>query len=127
MSIETQRRRNKVWVVAYSAACAVVFLPPLRSLIHVALASETCSHILLIPFVSIVLLWMERNQWSKTLTRGTSSAAVLLLAGAVLGALGWRGTAAAPESDWLALAIMGFLLFFWAGFLFFYGSSAFKA
>ena len=127
MSIETQRRRNTVWFVAYTAACALVFLSPLRSLIHVALASETYSHILLIPFVSIVLLWTERNRWSKTLTHSTSSAAVLLLAGAVLGALGWRGTIAAPESDWLALAIMGFLFFLGAGFLFFYGSSAFKA
>jgi exosortase len=127
MSIETQRWRNTAWFVAYTAACALVFLSPLRRLIHVALASETYSHILLIPFVSIVLLWTERNRWSKTLTHSTSSAAVLLLAGAVLGAVGWRGTIAAPESDWLALAIMGFLFFFGAGFLFFYGSSAFKA
>ena len=127
MSIETQRRRNTVWFVAYTAACALVFLSPLRNLIHVALASDTYSHILLIPFVSIFLLWMERDRWSKTLTRSTSSAAVLLLAGAVLGALGWRGTATAPEGDWLAVSILGFLFFFWAGFLLFYGSAAFKA
>jgi len=127
MSIETQRRRNTVWFVAYTAACALVFLPTLRNLIHVALASDTYSAHFAHPFRQHLLLWMERNRWSKTLTRSTSSAAVLLLAGAVLGALGWRGTAAAPESDWLALSIMGFLFFFWAGFLLFYGSSAFKA
>jgi exosortase len=126
MSTETQRWRNTVGFVAYAAACALVFQAPLRNLIHVALASDTYSHILLIPFVSIGLLWIERNRWFKTLTRSTSSATAFLLAGTVLGALGWRGTAVAPESDWLILTILGFLFFLWAGFLFFYGSSAFK-
>lgn len=128
MSAETDRRRNTVWFVAYTAACTLVFLAPLRGLIHIALASDTYSHILLIPFISIVLLWIERNRLLKTPTGGTSSAAgLLLLAGVALGALGWRSPAAASESDWPALAILGFLFLIWAGFLFFYGASAFKA
>jgi hypothetical protein len=61
------------------------------------------------------------------MTRSSSSAAVLLLAGTALGALGWRGQVAASESDWPALAILGFLCLIWAGFLFFYGASAFRA
>ena len=126
MSTDTQRRRNTLWLTAYTAAIALIFLAPLRSLTHLALASDTYSHILLIPFVSIALLWMDRNRLFKSLTRSTSSAAVLLLAGAGLGTFGWRGTDAAPGSDSLALAILGFLFFFWAGFLFFYGSAAFK-
>lgn len=128
MSAETDRRRNTVWFVAYTAACTLVFLAPLRGLIHIALASDTYSHILLIPFISLVLLWIERNRLLKTPTGGTSSAAgLLLLAGVALGALGWRSPAAVSESDWPALAILGFLFLIWAGFLFFYGASAFKA
>ena len=57
----------------------------------------------------------------------SSAAVLLLLAGAALGALGWRSPAAASENDWPALAILGFLCLIWAGFLFFYGASAFRA
>jgi exosortase len=127
MSIETHHRRNTIWFVAYTAACALVFLPPLRSLIHVALASDSYSHILLIPFVSIVLVWMERERLFQTLERNRSSAVVLFCVGALLGAFGWRNPSLFAGGDWLGLTILGFLCMIWAGFLFFYGASAFKA
>jgi exosortase len=127
MLAETHLRRNTVWYAAYIVACALVFLAPLRDLIHVAVSSDTYSHILLIPFVSIVLVWMERERLFRTLERSPSSAAVLICAGALLGAFGWRNPSLSTEGDGPSLAILGFLSLIWAGFLFFYGAAAFRA
>lgn len=123
---ETLTRRT-IGFAAYAAACAAVFQAPLRSLAQVALASDTYSHILIVPFVGIFLLWTERERIFQALGRTASSAAVLFFAGALLGAFGWRQASLFPEGDWLGLIILGFLCLIWAGFLFFYGAPAFKA
>jgi exosortase len=120
-------KRITIWFATYATACAVVFWAPLRSLMQVALASKTYSHILIVPFVSMVLVWMERERIFQTLERTRSSPVVLLCVGALLGAFGWRNTSLSAGADWLGLAILGFLCLIWAGFLFFYGASAFKA
>jgi len=117
--------RTTIWFAAYATACAVAFWAPLRSLMHVALTSDTYSHILIVPFISLVLAWMEREQLFRVLGRNAPSAAVLFFVGALLGAFGWRAPSA--EGDWLGLAILGFVCLIWAGFLFFYGASAFDA
>jgi exosortase len=127
ISAETHRRRNTIWFAAYIVACALVFLAPLRGLIHVALSSDTYSHILLIPFVSIALLWMQRERLFQTLERSRWSAAAIFCAGALLGAFGWRSSTLSAGGDWLSMGILGFVILIWAGFLFFYGAPAFKA
>jgi len=127
MATRTARKRSTIWFAAYATVCAVAFWAPLRSLMQVALASDTYSHILVVPFVSIVLVWMKRERLFRTLEPNRSSAAVLFCGGALLGAVGWRNPSLSAGGDWLGLAILGFLCLIWAGFLFFYGASAFKA
>jgi exosortase len=127
MVTRTARMRNTIWFAAYATACAVAFWAPLRSLVQLALASDEYSHILIVPFISIVLVWMRRERLFQTLEPNRSSAAVLFCVGALLGAFGWRSASLSAGGDWLGLAILGFLCLIWAGFLFFYGASAFNA
>ncbi len=127
MATSTECKRITIWFAAYAMACACAFWAPLRRLMQVALASETYSHILIVPFVSIGMAWMERERVFQALERSRSSAAVLFGVGALLGAFGWRNSSSSGGGDWLALAIVGFLCLIWAGFLLFYGASAFKA
>jgi exosortase len=127
MSTPAVRARRTFWFGTYVAVCAIAFWLPLRDLIQTALSSDTYSHILVIPFVSLALVCMDRKQLFGTLDNGTLPAAALGVAGAALGAFTWRTASASPASDWLFLAVLSFLLFVWAGFLLFYGSSAFKA
>ena len=127
MATRTARMRSTIWFAAYATACAVAFWASLRSLVQLALASDEYSHILIVPFISIVLVWMERERLFQTLEPNRSSAAVLFCVGALLGAFGWRSPSLSAGTDWLGLAILGFLCLIWAGFLFFYGTSAFKA
>lgn len=127
MVTRTACKRSTIWFAAYATVCAVAFWAPLRSLMQVALTSDTYSHILVVPFVSIVLVWMKRERLFRTLEPNLSSAAVLFCGGALLGAVGWRNPSLSAGGDWLGVAILGFLCLIWAGFLFFYGASAFKA
>jgi exosortase len=127
MVTHTARMRSTIWFAAYATACAVAFWAPLRSLVQLALASDEYSHILIVPFISVSLMWMERERLFQTLEPNRSSAAVLFCIGALLGAFGWRNLSLSARGDWLGLAILGFLCLIWAGFLFFYGASAFNA
>jgi exosortase len=127
MATRTAFLRSTVWFAVYVGACSLAFWVPLRNLMQVALASDTYSHILIVPFVSIVLVWWERERLFQTVERNVSSAAPLFVLGAMLGALSWRAAVFSPGNDFLGVAILGFLCLLWAGFLFFYGASAFKA
>jgi exosortase len=117
---------NAIWLGAYSVACAAAFWAPLRALMQLALTSDTYSHILLIPFISLFLLWMERERLFKTVQPNHLFAGALLCLGVLVGAFARRAALISPDGDWLTLAILGFLCLIWAGFLFFYGTSVFK-
>jgi exosortase len=127
MATPTARKRSTIWFAAYAAVCAAAFWMPLRSLIQVALASDVYSHILIVPFISIVLVWTERKRLFRTLEPDPPSAAILFCVGALLGAFGWRNQSLSAGGDWLGLAVLGFLCLIWAGYLFFYGAPAFRA
>jgi exosortase len=127
MKVHAARTRSTIWFAVFVTACAAAFRLPLRSLIQMALGSDTYSHILVIPFISVVLVWMERERVFQSLGCNRLSAGVLFCAGASLGVLGWRASSLSPEGDWLTLTTLGFLCLIWAGFLFFYGASPFKA
>ncbi|HUZ05687.1 MAG TPA: exosortase/archaeosortase family protein [Acidobacteriaceae bacterium] len=127
MATPTARMRSTIWFAAYAATCLLVFWVPLRSLAQLALSSDTYSHILIIPFISIFLVFIERERLFRTLGRSVSPAAVLFVAGVLLGVLGWKAGAFFSGSNSLELVILGFLCLIWAGFLFFYGTRAFAA
>jgi exosortase len=119
--------RRAIWFAGYTAVCVAAFLVPLRSLMQMALGSDTYSHILIIPAISIFLLWKERESIFQNEGRNRAGAGVLFAAGILLSALGWRYDSLFDEGDWLGFYILGFLCVLWAGFLFFYGAQAFYA
>ncbi len=127
MATPTTFARNTIWFAAYAIACAVVFWSPLRGLTQLALGSDEYSHILIVPFVSIVLVWMERERLFRILKRSSLSAAALFCAGVLLGVFATKNPLFSAGDNWLDFAILGFLCLIWAGFLFFYGTQAFKA
>jgi exosortase len=122
---DTQRHRT-VWFAAYAAACVAAFQAPLRNLKQLALTSDPYSHILIVPIVSVFLIWMERERVFRNLGHNRSAAGALFCVGAMLAGFGWRQTSLFPGGDWLGLVIFGFLCLIWAGFLFLYGGEAFN-
>jgi exosortase C (VPDSG-CTERM-specific) len=115
------------------ALCALVlslaFCRPLYSLIRLALAQELYSHIILIPLVSVYLVWIRKTTFLRAIGSKTSSGLAISLLVAALASLGlhWilmgrgEGTIGA---DALVLPILSFVLFLASGALFFFGQQA---
>ena len=123
---ETQARRT-ILVCRLRVACVAAFQAPLRSLMQMALDSDTYSHILIVPIISIFLLWMERERIFQNEGRNRAAAGVLFGAGILLSAIGWKYSSLFAGEYWLGFYILGFLCMLWAGFLFFYGARDFYA
>lgn len=127
MHDSSELTRKTLWFSAYVALCVLIFLSPLRDLVRLSLSSDTDSHLPLIPCITLFLLFMQRETYFQRIERSVWPAAAMFSLGALLYLMSrWLGGAMPPD-DSLALAILGLLCLAWAGFLFFYGSRAFRA
>ena len=114
------------FVLALSGAFAI----PLFGLARYAAGSELYSHILLLPFVSVYLGWLQRDRLPRERAGGYRDAWVpaLLGAGVLLGygLLRLRGWNPA-QNDYLSTTIFSWFCFLTGGFLYFFGASALRA
>jgi exosortase len=115
------------WLAIYLAACAALFLNPLRELLRLSLTSDTYSPIIVIPLIAISMIYMERKAILQK-TGGTSRfAAAFFSIGVLLYALTRQFGLSISADGSLALAILGFLFLVWSGFSWVFGSRAFRA
>jgi len=119
--------RKTLWFGGYLVACLAMFWPSVRDLFHLALSQDTYSHILLVPFITVGLILMNRRRLSESTESGRRAAAILFLSGMLLFGLSWRFGFLLPGGNLLAYAILPLIFLVWAGFLFFYGSQAFRS
>jgi exosortase C (VPDSG-CTERM-specific) len=106
------------------AVCTVVlaacFTAPLFALVRFALHSELYSHILLIPFVSVYLAWLRKNEFLHD-SEPDRKLALLPLAAGLLSSLGFLALHSrlhlAPVDSLAWNVFSFFLLFVGAGFL----------
>jgi exosortase len=116
-----------LWFVLYAAVCVVLYWRPLHDLVRVALSSDTYSHILLIPFISMGLVWMAKGRIFAITSHSPRMAAAFLFPGALLWLLSHRLGGSLSANASLELAILSLLCFFWCGFALIYGKQAFRA
>ncbi|HVN08666.1 MAG TPA: exosortase/archaeosortase family protein [Patescibacteria group bacterium] len=119
--------RRAVWFAGYLALCAAAFARPLWELARLSLSQDTYSHILLIPFVSAGLVWMQPRRKDAAGPSSRGLAAIVFLAGAAIFALNWKIGETLPAGGSLALTVLSLLFLVWAGVLFVYGSRVFRA
>ena len=119
--------RKATFFAIFLLACVAAGWSSVRALVQLALSEDTYSHILLVPFITVTLLWMNRGD--KKLWNGSNPGAAmpLFLVGVALLLFGARLGAMVPGDDPLGLAILGLVLLIWAGVLFFFGTGAFRA
>src|SRR5581483_7431307 len=106
-------RKWRIW----GAACFLVlviaaFNQSLFSLMRYAVGSDLYSYILLVPFVSVYLLWVRREQFAKNYVTNLGLTAVFLIAAVVLLVVSSAWQSAAPEAnkpERLALVTLSFL------------------
>ena len=122
----TLRDRSKrliqfgLWIVAWS----IPFARPLQSLIHSCLENDNASHILLIPFISAWVLYLERQTAFRRVFYDFPVAVFFLVLAA--GLYGWtfRFKAYWSENNALTGYILALLLLWIAGFALFFGRAA---
>jgi exosortase len=101
---------------------------PIRDLVGFALdpANTAASQIVLIPFISAILIYLNRKTIFESVHYSVLSGTVVAMLGCGLliggSALGRR----LAEDDRLALATSSIVILWLGGFLFFYGSDAFR-
>jgi exosortase len=111
------------WILASSAA----FAGPLRSVVRFAAENDDASHIVVIPIISAVLLYLQRRPIFARLSRDFTVSVGL---GAL--AIGVAAITAARHGAWdvntsLAGYTLAVVLLWIAGFGFFFGGRAFRA
>jgi exosortase C (VPDSG-CTERM-specific) len=126
---EPSGSRGRFWAfVVFAALLALVFLRPLAGLVVYAAGSKLNSHVILIPFVSIYLVCINRRQLPETYTFKWGWALLFLLIGLGAATLNWSSAASAlSENDRLALSTLAFVSLLAGGGFFFLGASWMKA
>lgn len=98
------------------AILACAFAIPLFKLFQFAAGSELYSYILLVPLISVYLLWLRRDRLPLSAPPVRTLGMVFLLAGALVLAayrLWFRTSLLAGNEDYLMVMTISFLLFFY--------------
>jgi len=111
----------------FLAACGIFYASPLGALVHLALNEDTYSHILLVPFVTVALVCMNRQALFARAESSPVAAAAFFLAGGLLYAMRARLDALASGKVLLTFTILSAVLVLWSGFLVCFGGRTFRA
>ena len=117
--------RKTIVFTAFLAGVAALFWSPLRALVQLSLAEDTHSHILLVPLLTIGLIWMQREKVFRSAESSPRLGVACFIAGALVYALRGPLDALFPGSALLTVTILSAVVLIWAGFLFCYGGRAF--
>lgn len=116
-----------LWLAFYSAVCIAVFWRPLEDWFRLGLSADTDSYILVMPFVSLGLLWMFRT-WNFQVTRGSSRMfAMFCSVGAMIYFLRSHLSNSLSSRSAVELSILSLCCFIFAGFALIYGEKALRA
>ena len=132
VSESTASSHRKTWRFWSGAGFVIVLLAafarPLLALMNYAAGSELHSYILLVPFVSVYLLYLRRNQLAKNYTIDLPLAIVFLAAGLGVMAFTYSSIGLAPaDNAHLVLLTLSFLCCLTAGGFFFFGRNWMRA
>jgi len=104
-----------------------VFGAPLRGLVSLALHDDRYSHILLVPFISACIIWLQKDRILRSSQYCPRIGIPLLLAGMILGG-GVTARSLFPDQNAnLALMVFAIVVTWTALFLSCYGVAALKA
>jgi exosortase len=102
----------------------IVFRLPIGATVNFAIQNGDASHILLIPFVSLSVIWLERRAISRSQAYCYSAATFLSLVAGAIAAVAVFAHRAWVLDQQLSFFILALVLFWIAGFLLFFGESA---
>ncbi len=118
--------KRTVLFALYAVGVALANVSVLRAMYELSRQDATASHLVLIPFVTIGLIWMSRQRMLATVQWDWPGGLILIGTGVALW-LAARMWGAATHPGGLSL-LVGAMAVLWAGgFLLFYGRAALRA
>lgn len=106
--------------VGWILGCVFLFWQPLRSLCALAVLNDDSSYILLVPFISGWLLYLDRQEIQGLLAYDFIAAAIFQLPGILLKLFATYSRSLDP-SEHLTVDVLAFLFFLVAGYIAFLG------
>jgi exosortase len=125
----TAFRRSVLFGIFCAILLAVAF-DPLRRLVQLSLgwANTDLSYIVVIPIISLVLIYRDRRSIFLQTRTSIGPAALVFVVGVMLYLLGHaRVVTSSEEQNYLAVMTAAVIALFYSGCLLFYGSAVFKA
>ena len=121
-------RKRLVYFGAFTVILAIAFGKPLISLAFYAAGQDLHSHILLVPFVFVYLIYLRRHELPRSYNSSFSWTIFPLLIGAAALVVALTlSTTSLSLNDYLALMMLSFVCFFAAGGFLFLGRKWMKA
>jgi len=118
--------RRVLLYLAWVALTCLLFLNPLRAFVSYSLSNDDASHVVLIPFISAWILYLERKRTFKALGSDVARASVFLAAGIALVLLAFLAGSHSSALNRLSFYILALILFWTAGFAFFFGRTTLR-
>ncbi len=111
---------------AYSLCLIALNVRAVQALIELSRRDATASHLVLVPFVSAVLIWLKRESVFRSIRSfGPFETSVFGVAVVLSAGLMWW--ASFSGRDALTLSVSALVVLWVSGFLLFYGQTAFRA
>src|SRR5262245_45730081 len=120
--------RRHVFFTLFFLLSVGIMLAPVRDVIHYALDLEhvNASQILLIPFITVALIYQNRRSIFKSVRYSPVPGIAVMTVGAVLFSAGAIWGHRFDEGDRLALMMSSLVMLWLGGFIWFYGTTAFR-
>jgi exosortase len=119
-------KRNYLFLL-FLAAASLMGYGPMRDLLANPIRSEYYSHILLIPFVSGFLIYLQRNKIHSQAEYDLHSGSIVALSGFLLSVAGIAGQGDLNVNDYASLNMFAVILMAVGGFIAIYGKKAFRS
>jgi exosortase len=115
-------RAPKPWLIGlvWVLVCMFFYLGALRALFQLAFHSDDASHILLVPLISLWLLYLDRAEFEQPLSFDFLPAFFFLLPGSCLVLLA-NYSSRLDASERLTVSVLSFFFFLVAGYVAFFG------
>jgi exosortase len=112
--------RNALFLLCVGLSI-LLFYVPMKLLVESSLGNELYSHILLIPFVSIYLIYTDRGEIFQERVTSVFPGSILIVAGVVFYFIGNRLGTDLDTNDFLSVMTFAAVLSWIGGFILFYG------
>ncbi len=126
MTMERQMKLRNPLFLLFVVLVVIVFHSPIGMLFRLSRASELYSHIVLIPLVSVYLIYAGREKIFSPADFSYVTGGLTVAAGIVLFLAGTGLSGRMDQNDYLSLTTLGLATCLVGGFILFYGLGSFR-